>query len=610
MTVIPFTLPWEPDKGAMSTTSLDYILNLLPGPESWVPLPDFTSFSQALPSECKGCWWFRSDAGVFNTVAATQTMLYRLNSATLGWLPIGKLGADTAVNGTFAVGTNWTLGTGVTISGGVAVFTTSAINIGLSQAQTLTAGSIFKVTYTVTALTLGGVRPTLTGGTQVNGTTVTAVGTYTDYLTAVTGNTTFGFQGTAASNTLQIDNVTIQAMAAYTGPGDGDLWTATVYGGNLYVTNINDPLQITSTTSVSNFADATGSPPQAKYIATIGDFLFLAHLKVAAVTYPRKWQHSKINNPANWVIDGSPGASDDQEIPDGDDIVAVLPMAGASARIIQKRARRALTFTPGGLISFQQSDIDATRGAVAAHTCVALGSNQYFYLTENGFCMNDEYRPIGAERIDRMFMAAVDPARLYAVKAAVDPGRKIVWVTYKDAGGTRRTLGYHWYLDRWFQADDQVVLYVTTVSPGYVLDSLTGVLNDYPSPPLDSPFWAGGVVNFGAFLTDNKLYLYGGTRSSATIDTTTMQLTEGTGAFVWGAEVIGDLADFTIQHSATFTPNQTPNWSAARTRSNITGIAPFSRDGKWHRFRVNINTGGNWTHLHGLRPYAKPSSIA
>ena len=391
MTVVPMNLPWEPDKGPMSQASLDVCINALPLPEGWGPISDLSEYSQSLGAPCKGAWWFRSDAGVFNTVAATQTALYKLSTAALSWTSIGS---------------------------------------------------------------------------------------------------------------------------GYTGPPDGELWTAALFGENFYVTNINDPLQVISTATMAAFGAAPGSPPRSKYIATVGDFLFLAHLKVGGVTHPRSWQHSKINDATNWTVDGSPGASDGQDIADGDDIVAILPSMSSGARIIQKRAKRGLVFSPGSATAFSQVDIDASRGAVAPHSVVSLGSNSYFYLTENGFCMDDDHRSIGAERIDTWFRSQVDPTRLFAVKATADATRKIVWVTYQTATGQRKIIGYNWFLDRWFQSDEDVDLFVTTVSPGYVLNDLPGVLNDYPTPPVDSPFWGGGILNFGAFKVDGKLYLFAGAKTA------------------------------------------------------------------------------------------------
>ena len=63
--------------------------------------------------------------------------------------------------------------------------------------------------------------------------------------------------------------------SGYTGPPDGELWTAALFGENFYVTNINDPLQVISTATMTAFAAAPGSPPQAKYVATVGIFCSL-----------------------------------------------------------------------------------------------------------------------------------------------------------------------------------------------------------------------------------------------------------------------------------------------------------------------------------------------
>ena len=80
------------------------------------------------------------------------------------------------------------------------------------QAITLTAGQSYEATYTVTALSAGTVTVGFSGGTAVNGTARSAAGTYTQTLTAATGNTTLQF---AASSTaaLSIDNVSVKRVA-------------------------------------------------------------------------------------------------------------------------------------------------------------------------------------------------------------------------------------------------------------------------------------------------------------------------------------------------------------------------------------------------------------
>lgn len=607
--------PYEPDKGPFSATSIDIVVNALPLSNGWGPMPTLSEYSEALPAECKGAWWFRSNAGTFNMIAATQTKLYKLNTSTLAWDHVSKLGADLITNGTFAVDASWAKDAGVTIAAGVATWTAAPTSRGLRQNHAYVAGTIYKVTFTVSGYTEGSLLPRITGGTTVNGTAVTADGTYTQYLTAAASNTTLEFFSVGASTTLNIDNVTLQALENYTGPGSGELWTAAIFGSNFYVTNINDPLQRIDIDSVVNFVDASGSPPQAKYIATIGDFLFLAHLKSGATTYPRKWQHCAINDPTDWSISGTSGDSDDQEIPDGDEIVGIFAMPGSSARIFQRKSRRMLVFSPGSNPVFQQIDIDApsegaaTRGAIAPHAIVPLGSASYFFLNETGFYLGDDYRPIGAERVDTTFLADCDPAKLFSVQAAADPFKKIVWVRYQDIAGAYKMLGYNWQLDRWTYSDIPAALLVSSATPGFVLDDLTDTLDSY-SEPLDSSFWQGGRVTFGAFKSDFKLYLFAGEKAAALIETATTELTPETGSFVSGAKLKGNISDYTMQVGKATLPDGVLSWSPVSMRSSRTGMCPFRADAKYHRFRVNISAGGSGTHVHGLTPFFQESGSA
>jgi hypothetical protein len=125
------------------------------------------------------------------------------------------VGTEMLQNNTFASGANWTTGTGWSIGAGVATKTAGTAS---SLSQTLSsapvAGVTYKLTYTITR-SAGTVTPRFTGGTTVTGTARNASGTYTEYLTAVTGNTTFEFLGDA-SFAGTVDNVyLINGWSAY-----------------------------------------------------------------------------------------------------------------------------------------------------------------------------------------------------------------------------------------------------------------------------------------------------------------------------------------------------------------------------------------------------------
>jgi len=115
------------------------------------------------------------------------------------WRAVGvtpTLTAVTVANSGFDADSDWTKGTGWTIGSGVATKTAGAA-ASLSQAITLTAGSVYLITWTLTR-TAGTLLPRFTGGTTVFGTALSASGTYSENLVAVTGNTTLEFYGDAS----------------------------------------------------------------------------------------------------------------------------------------------------------------------------------------------------------------------------------------------------------------------------------------------------------------------------------------------------------------------------------------------------------------------------
>lgn len=108
-------------------------------------------------------------------------------------------------NGTFDTDTNWTKGTGWTISGGVAS-ASSALNSSLIQSPfTTTAGMTYAITYTISGYTSGAIRPLLEG---TIGTYRSANGTFTDYIVSPSSSARLIFT-TSGSTTLNIDNISV-----------------------------------------------------------------------------------------------------------------------------------------------------------------------------------------------------------------------------------------------------------------------------------------------------------------------------------------------------------------------------------------------------------------
>lgn len=116
------------------------------------------------------------------------------------------LGVELLANGGFDSDTVWSKGTGWTIADGVAVFSGASVAF-LSQPVVPVPGGIYRAALTVTAFSSGNVSPRFTGGTQVPGTARTAVGTYTEDMTAL-DNSAFSLRS-GASSSFSVDNVSL-----------------------------------------------------------------------------------------------------------------------------------------------------------------------------------------------------------------------------------------------------------------------------------------------------------------------------------------------------------------------------------------------------------------
>ena len=114
------------------------------------------------------------------------------------------------VNGGFDNSAGWTLGTGWTISGGVATKSPGSAT-DIEQTLPTASGAVFLVTFTITSISIGTVRAVLKGGgPDVLGPPRSAPGTYTETLTSK-GNTTLALRADA-SFSGSIDNVIVTLL--------------------------------------------------------------------------------------------------------------------------------------------------------------------------------------------------------------------------------------------------------------------------------------------------------------------------------------------------------------------------------------------------------------
>jgi hypothetical protein len=135
-------------------------------------------------------------------------------------------GSEEVTNGDFATDSDWTKGTGWTISGGKAVATSVGSGQRLQQNFSFTNGKSYKIVLVLSSYTSGRLGLYM-GGAYIEQ-DIIAEGTYTYYHTPTSGSEFF-FRVMNSGTTLSIDNVSVKEVGQnwqlqYTGTGD---WSIT-----------------------------------------------------------------------------------------------------------------------------------------------------------------------------------------------------------------------------------------------------------------------------------------------------------------------------------------------------------------------------------------------
>ena len=413
-------------------------------------------------------------------------------------------------------------------------------------------------------------------------------------LTVIAGTATDLYKLNTSTDPYSWDEVSLSS-GGYSVPAN-DRWSFAVFGDYLIATQLGDPPQFISLSSGVAFGNLAGSPPTAKYVATVGDFLVLFNLDGA----PQNLQWSGLNN-AEWWTAGQRN-SDIQSFPDGGEIQA-LSRVGLGAIVIQRDGIKNMVFT-GDTNVFAFSDANSARGAISGDSVVQVGPGRFFYVAEQGFFAGAEGAPIGAERVDRWFFETIDLDFLPEVQGFADPYNKIAWWRFITTDGSARLLGYAWQLDRWCHSNQDLLAGGAIATPGVTLeglDNLYASIDDIPVS-LDSRIFKGGRPVFAIITTDGKLAFMGATSKAATLETAQIELVPGSRAWVNGGRAITDATDFTVTLRKSDYHGGDITDKAAVSASTRSGHLPLRASGRLFSFRMDIAAADDWTVATAINP--------
>jgi hypothetical protein len=354
----------------------------------------------------------------------------------------------------------------------------------------------------------GGYSPLLglsNTGATVTGTAVAGAQNFIDnasnpVIVGGVGTRLFTVRGTTV---VQTTGLTTSALA----------WDFAKFNDFVVATDINNsPQYLTDIDTDDTWGALTGSPPNARYVAAISNFLMLGNISGS----PYRIQWSSYNSPtASWAADrlSQAGFADLAT-----EFGAVQRIVGGRFGVVfQERGIHRLNYVGPPLV-WSADVISKDRGTTAPFSVVNIGYLTYF-LAQDGFYVTDgsSVQPIGNRRVDRWFFDNVDQAHLNATQGAVDwLNQCIVW-SFRDTTGSARNrlLIYSWSEDRWSNAE---------LTTGWIADTnvaavtLEGVDTLYPSG-IDSVDVSldGGTFRAGA----NVLSAFKAGASNSTLQTFT-----------------------------------------------------------------------------------------
>lgn len=381
-----------------------------------------------------------------------------------------------------------------------------------------------------------------------------------------------------------------------------DWWEFIQWGETIIAVNGHLDRPQVITLGGANFDALGGTPPRARHIAIIRDFVVLGNIN-DGTGYPSRVRWSAINNSADWTVSAAT-QSDYQDLQgDGGWIQKII--GGQYGLVFQERAIWRMTYV-GSPEIFQFDLIEKARGAAATQSVVAWG-NMVFFLADDGFYMisgGSAAEPIGDGKVDRTFLNDVQQGVTYLITAAIDPVNKLVMWAYPGAnytsGTTNQILVFNWVYKKWSLVTATIEGFVRYAAQGYTLDTLDSISTslDALTSSLDSRTYTGGAMTLAAFNSSHKIGTFTGTAMAATVDTGEIEFNKGQRTSVQEVRPIVDGQAAAVTIGTRNLVSDSVSFGSSISQ-NSSGFCPARTNANYHRFRVV--TSGAFNFIQGVK---------
>jgi len=383
------------------------------------------------------------------------------------------------------------------------------------------------------------------------------------------------------------------------------LWDFCQFGSIVIAVADGNAPQSFTLGSSTKFAALGGSPPQARRVSNVGDFVVLSGL----TSNQNRIQWSAINDTTGWTA--GTNLSDYQDFPDGG---AVQGVAGGEFGVVfQERAIRRMIFVgPPSIFQFQR--ISSDRGALTRYAfCQAAGN--IFFLANDGFYKIDPgggITDIGSNRVNRKIIDEIDPTEQHHVQAVSDPSSPRVMWFYRSVDNGQpymdRALIYDWSIDRWSYAEIEAYVVSTSLPMSATLEGLdaAGTMETLPFS-LDN-YTSQLTREISLICSDKTTCKLTGAYLEAEIDTPEGSIGDGMRSFTRSIAPITDAAGAyvsTLSRSRLIDAKV----QGTETAIGVRGYASLRTNTRFGTVRVRIPSAETWTFARGVDVVTQKSSF-
>lgn len=421
------------------------------------------------------------------------------------------------------------------------------------------------------------------------------------------GDETKLYSRSSASTSSAMVDVS-RTSSAYT-TGVSNRWDFVKYGEKIIATNYDNEPQII-TFGDTHFANLGGSPPKAKTVSVVGDFVVLGNLDESGTKNVQKVKWSGFGDETTWTP--SPTTQSDEQVLEGN-FGAIQRIVGGDFGVIFCERGIIRMDREGPPTVFGFYPVERKRGAISAGAVCDAGSVMFYIGNDDIYVFNgQESQNIGAGKVARTVLADLDPAYHYRMSSAADITRSLALWSYAGSGNSNgqpnKILVYHWPSGSWAIAEIETNALYAYMSPGYTLEGLDEISSslDALGASLDSVTWDGGSLGIGAFSSSNVPSTFGGNALTAVIETKEFEAATGSAGLVDQTRPLieGDSSTITVQHGTRARQSQNTTWGSSLS-VNSDGSFDVRASARYHRLRFTIS--GGFTKALGADVRVKPN---